>query len=599
MMMTMEFEEEKILGPVSPMGQFMNSSVLCVSILAVMEIEVPISEVELKSVVHHVLLPVNPRFSSVMIEDSNGRMQWQKVEVELEDHINVPIFPSGLSPESCDKYLDDYLSKIAGERFPQNKPLWEVHIIKYPTSKAAGGNIIFKLHHALGDGYSLMGVVLSCLQRAENVSLPLTFPSRQSSKLESNNNSIFDQASRIVSSIFYTVPDFFWSFLKSNFLKDDQTPIRSGNARFKLPPTVITTITFSLDEMKFIKTKLGVTINDLICGILFFGTRLYMQEISQQSTNSNCTSLVLLNTRMLMDYVSVKEMMTPDTKMPWGNQFTFLHIPIPKLTDTFSNPLDFVRYAQKVIKRKRRSLAVYLNGRLLEFVNKFRGKEAAARYIYKTVTNTSMVISNIVGPVEQMAFANHPVTGLYYMIVGTPEFKPSSNASLRCFSTNNENTHEAASFQSFSALATDSPWDRGSIWNTMSFYMFSLHIPLSFGGISVVAQILKESNLDRQTEVISLLFAQTLELIGTLILLKCTANPQYDFKNFFKANEMSKDRNWLLASAVGFGSLSSLVFITSFLADKVVEPKIWKPHVVSFSFSVFRIADYCYIKAEN
>lgn len=35
----------------------------------------------------------------------------------------------------------------------------------------------------------------------------------------------------------------------------------------------------------------------------------------------------------------------------------------------------------------------------------------------------------------------------------------------------------------------------------MAFYMFSLHIPLSFGGISVVAQLLKEPNLDPQTEV--------------------------------------------------------------------------------------------------
>lgn len=47
--------------------------------------------------------------------------------------------------------------------------------------------------------------------------------------------------------------------------------------------------------------------------------------------------------------------------------------------------------------------------------------QAAAQYLYNTVTNTSMVISNIIGPVEQMALANHPVTGLYYMLVGTPE----------------------------------------------------------------------------------------------------------------------------------------------------------------------------------
>ncbi|XP_048328636.2 uncharacterized protein LOC107417297 [Ziziphus jujuba] len=151
-------------------------------------------------------------------------------------------------------------------------------------------------------------------------------------------------------------------------------------------------------------------------------------------------------------------------------------------------------------------------------------------------------------------------------------FKLSSNASFRCFCSKNQNTHEASS-QSFSALAADSPWDRGSVWSTMAFYMFCLHIPLSFGGMSVVSQILQEPNLDPQTEAISLLVAQILELIGTLLLLKFTVKPQYNFMNFFKATDLSKDRNWLLASAIGFGFLFSLVSIASFLADKAFEPK--------------------------
>jgi hypothetical protein len=83
--------------------------------------------------------------------------------VKLEDHISVPIFPASLSPTSYDEYFDDYLSNIAFNRFPQSKPLFEIHIFKYPTSNAAG-NIIFKLHHSLGDDYSLMGALLSCLR---------------------------------------------------------------------------------------------------------------------------------------------------------------------------------------------------------------------------------------------------------------------------------------------------------------------------------------------------------------------------------------------------------------------------------------------------
>ncbi|XP_048328170.2 wax ester synthase/diacylglycerol acyltransferase 4 [Ziziphus jujuba] len=419
-----DFREERILlEPVSPTGEFLNNSVLSVSILAVLEIEIPITIdiSQATSLVCGVLLPINPRFSSIMVEDSNGNKKWQNVEVKFEDHLNFPNFPFGLSPESYDKYLDEYLSKMATAKFPQNKPLWEIHIVKYPTSKAAG-NIIFKFHHALGDGYSLMGALLSSLQRAENPSLPLTFPTCQSSKLK-RNRSIIHRLPQIFSSILYTIPDFGWSLIKSNFLKDDQSPIRSGNyVGVEFQPTILTTTTFSLDQVKLIKNKLVATINDVICGIIFFGARLYMQEINEESTNSNCTAIVLLNTRMFMDYASVNEMMKPDSKTPWGNRFAFLHIPIPKFrNDQFSNPLDIVRYAQKVIGRKRKSLSVYLNGRLLEMVKKFKGYEAAAELMYNTVTNASMVISNMIGPVEQMALANHPVKGLYFSLGGTPE----------------------------------------------------------------------------------------------------------------------------------------------------------------------------------
>ncbi|XP_060672755.1 wax ester synthase/diacylglycerol acyltransferase 4-like [Ziziphus jujuba] len=159
-----------------------------------------------------------------------------------------------------------------------------------------------------------------------------------------------------------------------------------------------------------ISQAMSLTINDKICGIIIFGAQKYMQEINEESANSNCTAIVLLNTRMLMDYASVNEIMKPEFKTPWGNQFAFLHIPIPKFgNDQFSNPLDIVRYAQKVIGRKRKSLSVYLNGRLLEMVKKLKGYEAAAEVMYNTVTNASMVISNMIGPVEHMALANHPL----------------------------------------------------------------------------------------------------------------------------------------------------------------------------------------------
>lgn len=95
------------------------------------------------------------------------------------------------------------------------------------------------------------------------------------------------------------------------------------------------------------------TMNDVITGMIFCGTRLYMQESSKNRDNSSrSTALVLLNTRNTGGYKSLKEMIMADGESSWGDQF--LHVSVPDLTKPeASNPLEFVLKAQKIIKRKR------------------------------------------------------------------------------------------------------------------------------------------------------------------------------------------------------------------------------------------------------
>ncbi|KAM7498108.1 hypothetical protein LguiA_022522 [Lonicera macranthoides] len=287
-----------------------------------------------------------------------------------------------MSLDFYDEHLNQYLSKIAMDPLPQSQPLWQIHLIKYPTNNSHG-NLIFKLHHALGDGYSIIGVLLSCLQRVDNPSLPLTFPSGQSNSKSggSSGDRSFNRVPRVILGFFNTMLDFGWSLLKSSVIEDDISPIRSGgNTGVEFQPVTITTMSFSLDRIKQVKAKLGVTINDVITGAVLFGIRKYMEGESYESRNANSTALVLLNTRSLGGYQSVSEMIKPNAKMPWGNHFAFLHVPIPKLLncpdDDSSNPIDFVFNVHKMVKKKRNSAAVHLTGKLLETLRKFRGPES-------------------------------------------------------------------------------------------------------------------------------------------------------------------------------------------------------------------------------
>ncbi|XP_021894312.1 O-acyltransferase WSD1-like [Carica papaya] len=415
-----EKEEEEL--PVSPLGQYLNSSILSISVITVLELEVEIDHTRAVPCLRQLFLPINPRFSSIMVEDINGVKRWKKVEVNLEEHVYIPSFSYGKSAEFYEDCLRDYLTKLAGEELQSTRPLWELHIIKYPTTNAPN-TLIFKLHHSLGDGYSLMGALFSSLRRADDPSLPITFP-----YVRMRSNSTLDPPTHyfntFIPNFFYsfvnTISDFVESIIKSKFKKDDITPLRSAHPH--LHPMIITTIPFSLLHIKQIKDILGATVNDVITGVILLGCRLYVQELEPTpSTKTDSTALVLLNTRMTRSYKSVKEMIKNGTDSPWGNHFAFLCVPIPHLQDASDNRLEYIRQVRKIIAGKRSSSAVYLTAWLLEAVKRIRGPEAASKYVYDTLKNSSMCITNMVGPKEKMALADYPIKGLYFMPVGSPQ----------------------------------------------------------------------------------------------------------------------------------------------------------------------------------
>lgn len=60
-------EEEEIIEPVSPTGQYLNSNALCIYILGVLEFQIPIDDIQTFSLLQDVFLPINTRFSSIMV----------------------------------------------------------------------------------------------------------------------------------------------------------------------------------------------------------------------------------------------------------------------------------------------------------------------------------------------------------------------------------------------------------------------------------------------------------------------------------------------------------------------------------------------------
>jgi hypothetical protein len=165
-------------------------------------------------------------------------------------------------------------------------------------------------------------------------------------------------------------------------------------------------------------------------------------------------------------------------------------------------------------------------------------------------------------PPTNVHLAKFSVCGLRFSFEknGSRRLSPSNCSS----DDHNQKNAENYFFKGFSNLSPEFPWDSGSVWSTMAIYFFLLHIPLGLGGLSIVAEILRQDDLDPQTKAISLFFTQTFELLGAISLIQSTGKPISPSKTFkFLYAKIWAERGWLKASAAGLAIIYFVVFLTS------------------------------------
>lgn len=63
----MEVQKDEVLEPMSPSAQYLKSSALSLTILGVLELETHIDDSMAMNLLKDVFLPINPRFSSIMV----------------------------------------------------------------------------------------------------------------------------------------------------------------------------------------------------------------------------------------------------------------------------------------------------------------------------------------------------------------------------------------------------------------------------------------------------------------------------------------------------------------------------------------------------
>uniref|UniRef100_A0A0D9WYI6 CAAX prenyl protease 2/Lysostaphin resistance protein A-like domain-containing protein n=1 Tax=Leersia perrieri TaxID=77586 RepID=A0A0D9WYI6_9ORYZ len=123
--------------------------------------------------------------------------------------------------------------------------------------------------------------------------------------------------------------------------------------------------------------------------------------------------------------------------------------------------------------------------------------------------------------------------------------------------------------QEFSVLSPIIPWEAHDIWRTIGAYFFILHIPFSFGGLGVVAELLHCSSLDPLTTVSTTVVLQLTELSLALALLQYTTKKDHKIWPYF-AGKLYPQQSWVKETVMGFILLMTMVSLTTIVGDTLI-----------------------------
>ncbi|XP_044401704.1 wax ester synthase/diacylglycerol acyltransferase 11-like [Triticum aestivum] len=415
--------------PLSPTARLMEAIYIVVTIGLGSPVNVPVFSAGIAT-----QLARYPRFRSIQVTDGRKNPRWERTVVNVGDHIIVPTLDPAAVEADPDRAVEDYVASLPALPMDCSRPLWESyhHFLDFPTSEAAATAVI-RVHHSLGDGMSLITMLLaSARSAADPTCLPAMpeQPERTGAIYEPRRR---QQSSGSALAAFVT---WIWPYLVLAwntmvdvasfaativFLRDPPTLFRRADDHvMSNPRRRFVHRSLSLGDVKLIKNAMNCTVNDVLVGATSAAlSRYYFRKSGSSKTNKLCLRSVLpVNTRpttSLQTYVDMIEA-GKSNDVAWGNQLGYILLTFHLAMH--DDPLAYVRKGKKTTDRKKRSLEVIFTHKMNELFVKMFGMKAGSSIFQRMFANTTILFSNMVGPTEQIELCGHPIVFIAPSIYG-------------------------------------------------------------------------------------------------------------------------------------------------------------------------------------
>ncbi|KAJ8426365.1 hypothetical protein Cgig2_001891 [Carnegiea gigantea] len=336
--------------------------------------------------------------------------------------------------DSPDQLVDDYVSNLSKSTMDLSKPLWDFHVLNVETSEATSYGV-FRFHHSLGDGVSLISTLLACTRKTSD---PNALPSLPIAKKKLGRGNYlgflrYFYALLLIFKLWWnTFVDVVMMMATMICLKDTKTPLKGAPGIEKSPKWFVRRM-LNFHDIKLVKNAMGTTVNDVVLGVTQAGLTRYLNEKYGKDKGENrafknnlpkhvrLRALVAVNLRPTIMIEDILEMMEANSKCgkDWGNLFGSVYFPFHiALRD---DPLDYIRDAKATMDRKKHSFQPWLSYFNTKLLLSMGGVKAAATSFYKALSNTTLGFSCLAGPIDEMSWSGHPVAFFAPSVYGVPQ----------------------------------------------------------------------------------------------------------------------------------------------------------------------------------
>ncbi len=312
-----------------------------------------------------------PHFRARVVEPALriGRPAWQEAaDFDVSQHVERVELTSGSDAE-----LHAFIGRAVSGTLDRHHPLWHVYLVDRPGS---GTTILSRVHHCVGDGFALLGVLLSlCDEVATAPSTPTT-PHATSEAMRGSARAL----KRMV------------------MLPPDPKTLLKGT--LGMAKRVAWSDPFSLEDVKKAAHIVKATVNDVLVAMAAGALGRYLARRGESTSGLEIHAMVPVNLR------------APGEPLTLGNRFGLVLLGMPM---GMGDPLARVAAVNDRMKRIKGTPEAVVGHILLRVMGWVPRpiEELGVGFFAK---KTSLVLTNVPGPRSKLRLAGIPVSRIMFWV---------------------------------------------------------------------------------------------------------------------------------------------------------------------------------------